>query len=71
MSGLGDGTNERWYGDVGVMKRGPFKVSDTGVGPLITEHGHLVIYTIDSAQAGQSTYCLHLVALLFLLVADR
>jgi len=46
-----DGTRENWYGDSGVMKRGPFVVADRGVGPLITERNHLVLYVVDTGQS--------------------
>ena len=51
LSGLSDGTSEQWYGDGGVMKRGPFVVDDHGVGPLITERGHLVVYLVENSQS--------------------
>ena len=50
MLALADGTREHWYGDSGVMKRGPFLVDDRGVGPLITQRGHVVIYAVDSGK---------------------
>jgi len=47
---LDDGTNEQWYGDSGVMKRGPFVVEDHGVGPLITERGNLVVFSMERSK---------------------
>jgi len=32
------------------MKRGPFVVADRGVGPLITDRGHLVLYIVENGQ---------------------
>ena len=53
---MNDGTGERWFGDSGVMKRGPFVVADAGVGPLITQRGHLVLYVVDSGLSEISHY---------------
>ena len=54
LSALSDGTSDQWYGDGGVMKRGPFFVADRGVGPLITERGHLVLYVVENGQSQSS-----------------
>jgi len=64
VPGLGDGTSERWYGDGGVMKRGPFFVADDGVGPLITQRGNLVLYAVDSGQSKLRNFLLLGVAVL-------
>jgi len=50
VAALGDGTSEQWYGDSGVMKRGPFFVADRGVGPLITDRGHLLLYVVENGR---------------------
>jgi len=57
FAGLGDGTREQWFGDSGVMKRGPFVVADRGVGPLITERGHLVVYVVENGQSCYAASC--------------
>jgi len=49
-SALAAASNGQWFGDSGVMKRGPFVVADRGVGPLITRRGNLVLYVVDSGK---------------------
>ena len=56
MAALRDGTSEHWYGESGVMKRGPFVVADGAAGPLITERGNVVVYVVENMENSQSEF---------------
>ena len=56
VSRVADVLSESWFDASGRTQGGPFVVADRGVGPLITERGHLVVYDIDNMETSQSEF---------------